>query len=233
MIVRQLVGPGVAVAEMRADTPAPIPFPEEERAVRRACARRRREFASGRACARQALVSLGAAPVPIPKGRKGEPLWPPGLVGSITHCQGLRAAAVARAEDVVSLGIDAEVNAPLPRGVFERIACGEELALRGPAELDGVEAVHRDRLLFSAKESIYKAWFQLRRCWLGFSDARVSVDLADTSFRCLLRVPGPWVGGVQLQELRGRWTVGEGLLASAVVIPSGGGLCGLLTGLRP
>lgn len=218
-MIEQLVGPGVAVAEMQTDTPLPIPYPEEERVVERACRRRQREFATGRACARQALLSLGAAPVAIPKGEKGEPVWPRGLVGSITHCRGLRAAAVARRDDVASIGIDAEVNAPLPKGVFERVAFGEELRLADPVDLGGAEPVRLDRLLFSAKESIYKAWFQLCARWLGFEDAEVTIDLEAMSFRGRLLVPGPTVAGTRIGELRGRWAVDQGLLASAIVVP--------------
>ena len=40
-----------------------------------------------------------------------------------------------------------------------------------------------DRLLFSAKESVYKAWFPLARCWLGFEDVTVHVDIATGEFR--------------------------------------------------
>jgi len=218
-MIERLVEGHVAVVEMRRDTSAPIPFAAEEDVVARACPRRRREFATGRACARRALIDLGLAPVAIPKGSKGEPIWPRGVVGSITHCRGLRAAAVARSAAVASLGIDAEPNAPLPRGVFERVAHGGERELAGTAELGRGEPVHLDRLLFSAKESVYKAWFQLRPRWLGFEDVVVSIDPEQQAFRGRLRVPGPRLEGGRLEELHGRWSVEGGVLASAVVIP--------------
>jgi len=93
-------------------------FPEELRSLGRAVDKRRREFTTGRACARAALSQLGIGPTAIPGGARGQPLWPPGIVGSITHCRGYCACAVARAERVVSLGIDAEANLPLEVGLL-------------------------------------------------------------------------------------------------------------------
>ena len=59
-------------------------------------------------------------------GAKREPLWPAGVVGSITHCDGYRAAAVARATDLATVGIDAEPHEPLPDGVLAAIALPAE-----------------------------------------------------------------------------------------------------------
>ncbi|WP_319204824.1 DUF6545 domain-containing protein [Streptomyces sp. ME02-8801-2C] len=76
----------------------------------------------------------------------------------MTHCDGYRAAAVSRRLDVAALGIDAEPHAPLPPGLLRRIASPSErghlTALRHTRP-----ALHWDRLFFSAKESVYKAWF--------------------------------------------------------------------------
>ncbi|MFL5884840.1 MAG: 4'-phosphopantetheinyl transferase, partial [Thermoleophilaceae bacterium] len=82
-------------------------FPEEEALVARAVAKRRNEFVTGRALARRALSTLGVAPVAIGRGARGQPLWPGGIVGSITHCRGYRACAVARFDEIASVGIDA------------------------------------------------------------------------------------------------------------------------------
>ncbi|MGN5635089.1 4'-phosphopantetheinyl transferase family protein [Streptomyces sp. AC154] len=64
-------------------------FPEEAAQVARSTPARRAEFTSVRACARRAMTRLGRAPVPVLRGPRGAPLWPPGLVGSMTHCQGV------------------------------------------------------------------------------------------------------------------------------------------------
>ncbi|WP_234705049.1 4'-phosphopantetheinyl transferase family protein [Sinorhizobium meliloti] len=91
---------------------------EEESAIATAVKSRRREFSIGRACARAALSKLGFPPSAIPTGPNREPLWPSGVVGSITHCAGFHAAAVALQKDCVALGIDVEVDEELPSGVF-------------------------------------------------------------------------------------------------------------------
>ncbi|MFE0703349.1 4'-phosphopantetheinyl transferase [Streptomyces sp. NPDC058872] len=170
-------------AEETGDAESADLFPEEEALVARAVPARRREFATARLCARRALAALGAPPAPLLRGRRGAPAWPVGVIGSITHCMGFRGAAVAPADRVLALGIDAEPHAPLPRGVLGAVAFGPERArLR-------VLAARRadicwDRLLFSAKESVYKAWSGYGGAWLGFEDA-------DTSWRLDEAAEGP------------------------------------------
>ncbi|MBO0877952.1 MAG: 4'-phosphopantetheinyl transferase, partial [Pseudonocardia sp.] len=87
-------------------------WPEEAAHIGHAVPRRRDEYACVRHCARQGLAALGIAPAAILSGSRREPLWPPGAVGSMTHCAGYRAAAVARASDVAAVGIDAEPHEP-------------------------------------------------------------------------------------------------------------------------
>ena len=108
--------------------------------------------------------------MPILKGEKGEPCWPDGVVGSLTHCEGYRGAAVAPQGRVRSVGIDAEPHDVLPNGVLDAISL--------PGERAGLDALpsglHWDRILFCAKEATYKAWFPLTRRWLGFEDAHIT-----------------------------------------------------------
>ncbi|MGW5126999.1 4'-phosphopantetheinyl transferase family protein [Streptomyces sp. NPDC004069] len=201
---------------------APL-HPEEQALVTRAVAKRRREFAGVRACARVAMEKLGVPPQPVLPGERGAPIWPDGLTGSMTHCDGYRAAALVRTTDLASLGIDAEPHAPLPDGVQSTIALPAEE--RRLARLTALHpGVHWDRLLFSAKESVYKAWFPLTGKWLDFEEADVEVSTAAGQaphgvFRARLLVPGPLVGGRRLGHFDGRWTVGRGLVVTAVTVP--------------
>lgn len=194
-------------------------FPEEEAAVGKAVEKRRLEFVTARACAREALTRLGLAAQPIPTGSRGEPLWPQGIVGSITHCAGYRACAVAPASELLTIGVDAELDEPLPAGLIADIALPEERRLIERAALAD-PGVNWDRLLFSIKESIYKAWFPLTRSWLGFEDASVSIDAAGGSFAADLLVPGPTLGGRRLDGFCGRWLAADGLLLSAIALPA-------------
>jgi 4'-phosphopantetheinyl transferase EntD len=212
-MLARLVPRVVATAEARSRRDTAQLLPEEEQAVSGATDRRRREFASGRACARLALARLGVQAAPIPSGPNREPLWPAGVVGSITHCDGYRASAVASVEHVLSIGIDAEPHAPLPDDVVEQVAFGPELAMVASGG-----DLHLDRVLFCVKEAVYKAWFPLARTWLGFEDATVSIEIPTASFCARLLVSGPVVGGVALTELPGRWCVEGELICTAVVL---------------
>lgn len=196
-------------------------FPAEREALGGAVEKRRREFVTARACARDALARLGLPPQPLPSGSRGEPIWPDGIVGSITHCAGYRACAVASGRELSTIGVDAELAEPLPAGLVGDIALPEERrAIERLAAAD--PGVSWDRLLFSIKESIYKAWFPLARSWLGFEDASVSIDRERGSFAAHLLVPGPTLNGRKLDGFNGRWLAAEGLLLSAIAVPASG-----------
>lgn len=216
-MLKQIVPREVAVKEAFADDPAAVLFPGERAAVATAIARRRIEFATARACARAALARLGEPPAPILRGPRGAPQWPIGVTGSITHCDGYRAAAVARTRDTLALGLDAEPNKPLPDGVLKTIALTEERD--DLSELAAAEpGVCWDRLLFCVKESVYKAWFPMTGRWLDFESARITIDPVNRTFRARLLVPGPLVDGVPLSVMRGRWLTARGLLVTALVV---------------
>ncbi len=141
------------------------------------------------------------------------------MVGSITHCEGYRACAVARGSDIVTIGLDAEPHDKLPDGVLDAVTLPPERAR--VAELAAAEpGVRWDRLLFCAKESVYKAWFPLTGRWLGFEDARVDFDPDKQTFDARLLVPGPLVNGEPLTGFTGRWLIGKGLIVTAIVVPN-------------
>lgn len=210
-------GADPAAADARASAFEAALFPEEREHIANAVAKRRAEFAAVRRCARDALSELGFPPVPILPGEKREPTWPDGVVGSMTHCVGYCAAAVARAEDVEVLGIDAEVHAPLPEGVLQLIALDSErerLAALAASSAPGGEAVHWDRVLFSAKESVYKAWFPMTRRWLGFEEADIELRPDGTFAVTLLTAVSDAPDAPR--GFAGRWAVSGGLTATAV-----------------
>jgi len=216
-VLERLLPSCVAVHESDVDIGEVDLSAEEEAVVARAVDKRRREFTTGRACARRALARLGAEPQPIPPGPRGAPRWPSGVVGSITHCEGFRAGAVAWAEDVVTLGIDAEPGAPLPAGLLADVSLPREREqLEELARVD--PAVSWDRLLFSAKESVYKAWFPLAERWLGFEDAELTIDRERGRFSARLLVPGPVLGGETLNRFDGRWLTERGLVVTAIAL---------------
>jgi 4'-phosphopantetheinyl transferase EntD len=208
----------VAAAELYADPPDLTPLPEEEPLIARSVAKRRNEFITVRHCARQALAELGLPPVPILKGDKGEPCWPDGVVGSLTHCAGFRGAVVGLRTDVRSVGIDAEPHDILPDGVLDAVSLPAERVELG----DLPRGLHWDRILFCAKEATYKAWFPLTHRWLGFEDAHITFGVDGTGsagvFQTRILIDPAAEHGPPLSTITGRWSVGKGLALTAIVL---------------
>lgn len=208
----------VRTAELYRDPPELFPLPEEEPLVARSVAKRRNEFVTVRHCARLALGEIGVGPVPILKGDKGEPCWPDGVVGSLTHCDGFRGAVVGRRGEVRSVGIDAEPHDVLPKGVLDAISLAAER--HELAMLPG--GLHWDRILFCAKEATYKAWYPLTHRWLGFEDARISFTVdgsgAAGSFRSTILIDPVAEHGPPLTALSGRWSVADGIALTAITL---------------
>jgi enterobactin synthetase component D / holo-[acyl-carrier protein] synthase len=220
-VIERILPSQVTSAESFGDDAAAVLFPQERALIARATESRRQEFATARACARAALARLGRPPGPVLPGPGGAPQWPDGVTGSITHCAGYRAAAVALTSNVASLGVDAEPNEALPgHGMLELIALDQERARLGELA-NSMPGTCWDRLLFCAKESVYKAWFPLARCWLGFDSADIVIDPHGGTFTTRLLVQGPLVNGVPLTQLSGRWLGDNGLLVTVVVVPTG------------
>lgn len=219
-MIEEILPGAVAAVDTREDRLDIDLFPQELAALGAAVEKRRREFITARSCARDALAQLGLPPAPIANGERGQPLWPTGVIGSITHCVGYRACALARAGgELAGVGIDAEPNESLPEGVLGEIARAEE---RAPlAELMRVAPrTCWDRLLFSAKEAVYKVWFPIAQCWLGFDDATLAFDVTTRTFQARLLKPWPSAGpGAALPIVfEGRWMVREGLVLAAIAL---------------
>lgn len=238
-MIEQLFPDYVACADtFEADAPVGTLYPEEAELVARSVDRRRHEFAAVRACARRAMAALGLPPVPVLRGHRGMPLWPEGIVGSMTHCEGYRAAALARASEVRALGIDAEPDEPLPSDVWEVISLPSERRRISPGA-DGA-ALHWDRLLFSAKESVFKTWFPLTGIELDFDEAEIEFNFDEAeidsrrsegispqgTFRAQLLRTAPGIP----ESFRGRWLAQDGFVVTAIalphVVPEGGRTAG-------
>ncbi|MEU6117406.1 4'-phosphopantetheinyl transferase superfamily protein [Streptomyces sp. NPDC047117] len=186
---------------------------------------RRAEFVTGRALARRALSAVGAPTTDLVRTVTGAPAWPQGFTGSITHCLGYRAAAVAARRDVCALGIDAEPHRPLADELIAAIATPGER--RGWPARSGLWS---ETVAFSAKEAACKALYGLGAGLIDFSELRIGV-------RGLYRLgEGAWRGtfGAQLHRARrepglpagvaGRWHVSDSLVVTAVVLEAAAGM---------
>ena len=174
--IREIGNTRACVKAIRISPDIPL-LPEEIVHVENSVEKRKAEFASGRYCARKALEQLGLGEISIPRGNRGEPLWPDSIVGSITHDQGLAVAVVSPAELTTALGIDMlslnhridVATANMVAGEGELLAIGRMLAdsnenSTGAADLDP------SLLAFSAKEAVIKSVSPSIDHYLDFRD---------------------------------------------------------------
>jgi 4'-phosphopantetheinyl transferase EntD len=208
----------VVVHTQWGSAPEPLSVAEEA-IVRRAVASRRREFQTGRACARRALAAFGIAAPTIGQTPDRAPIWPLGVVGSITHCADYCAAAVARSSEILSLGIDMEKVEPLTPEMAQIVCRDEEmLAFPPPPRLD----LDWPLLAFSAKEAFYKCYYPTTRTYLDFHD--VSIRFQIIGDNCgefsvqLVNLDKPGEGVIR--SVVGRWQRRGDFLYCAAHVPS-------------
>ena len=189
----------------------------ERRCVRAAVPARKREFALGRWCAREALRRLGIHDYALLTGSGNEPLWPPGIVGSISHYEGYCGVAVARRTAAQAIGIDVELSQPLAPGL-RRMVCRR-------SELDWIErsapppSSDWPKLVFSAKESVYKGVYSLTGRRLGFHDVEIRMIPSHHRFvASVLTNPGKTANRRYL--LRGRYACTSRHIFTGVVLTS-------------
>lgn len=187
-------------------------LPEEEALVARAVPKRQREFRKARECARAALSLLGVEGFPLLTGAQREPLWPEGIVGSVTHTEGLCAVAVATSRQYRSLGIDVERDEPMEAELARRICREEELAAL--QDLGWISPLAAARLVFSAKESLYKCQFPLTRSFVGFHEVAIEL-LPDGRFEVSWRQEQP-LFPADSPRFVGRWRRRSGFFLTAV-----------------
>lgn len=185
----------------------------EEAVLIRAVECRRREFRAGRHHARIALRQLGCPDRPILRAEDRRPLWPAGYVGSISHSRHFSAAIAAPASAYLGLGLDLELATPLEPEHHRFIARPEERAALAEPLHTPKGPLDRAKLVFSAKEALFKAVYPVTRQWFGFQEATLEIHPATYRFTAYLHIPGPPC------RLHGCWTVAEGHVLTTVTLP--------------
>ncbi len=137
---------------------------------------RKEHYRSGRICAGEVLSKLGTLGQPVlrdPQTR--EPLWPEGISGAITHSGHWAAAAAGKTSDVLGIGIDLEdLERQVDSRISRHVCIPEEQKWLQECEEDCLE--QNLKIIFSAKESIFKAFFPYTRTYLHFHDARILME---------------------------------------------------------
>jgi 4'-phosphopantetheinyl transferase EntD len=174
---RHLEARGIAVASCEIDSgwdDRGLLLDEERLLLAGMAAVRRREFIAGRAQARALMARSGHAPAAILPGAGRQPIWPEGLVGSITHSRRFCAVAIAPCTNALAIGIDLEPFVPIEAGLHRMICRPDETEAlaegRWPHSLDELVSC-----IFSAKEAFYKAWYPLAGRFLEYRDVTVSL----------------------------------------------------------
>ena len=220
MLLPALFDPGVETAEVDpfADPIGEL-VPEERALLGRAVDVRALEFRAGRHCARIAMGRLGVGG-PILRAADRSPIWPTGIVGSIAHTRrerrGFCGAAVARVSAARAIGLDAEIDRPLPERLWKRILRpGEAHWISSfPESERGAWAM----LVFSAKESVYKCQYAVSRVFLEFGDVELLAPHREGEFSAtLLRDAPPFSAG---HAFLGRYVRADGVLATGVTLAS-------------
>jgi 4'-phosphopantetheinyl transferase EntD len=156
-------------------------LPEEAASVTSKVDRMRDASGAARYAARGLLNQAGLADAPLLKAASGAPVWPFGVVGSMAHDDAFVVAAVASADAFAGLGIDVEPSEPLAEDVASLV--------RMPGDvLDGVDERLASRLLFVAKEAVYKAVFPRDQVILGFEDVAIDFTRSEGRTRVGRRV---------------------------------------------
>jgi len=216
---RALFAPDIAIAMCDPRAPLGSLLSPERTGTSRMVAKRQREFTAGRIAARRAMVALGHPAQPVLPGADRAPIWPEGLVGSLSHCDSLCLCAMAHARDVRALGVDVEEDTPLEPEMIDTILTAPErkwLNHQRPGDMAKLA-----KLLFSAKETAYKAQYPLSREVLDFECIAVLPDLAAGTFAATFtRAVGPFASGTQMA---GKFARVHGLILTGLTLRQHGG----------
>jgi 4'-phosphopantetheinyl transferase EntD len=215
MLFRPLLPQTVLLAEMPPAQADPASLHAEERLqIERAVDKRQREFAAGRLLAHGLLEAIGEPRSPLLPDADRVPSWPPGVVGSITHCHSLCAVAVAPATQWSGIGLDVEPAAAMDEALLPHILRDVEHA-RIAALPDALRPLG-GILVFSVKEAVYKAIYPQCRVFLEFHQVEIAFEGED-GFVAEVLVPGAHPPGQA--RIRGRYRVVDGHVASTVLLP--------------
>lgn len=203
----------IAMGDPREDWP--LALPGEEIRLHHAVLKRRREFRAGRSLARTAMRELGMEPTEILAGEDRAPIWPTGLIGSISHCDDLCAVAIGRiADGFLSIGLDLEPAEALDTDLVADICTAEECSWL--ASQPQSERGLLTRLIFSAKECAYKCQYALSRQLLDFHAMAIRINREDESFVARFKIDAqPFLTGA---ELVGRFRISETHIVTAMVL---------------
>ena len=158
-------------------------LPEEQKYLHKYGDKRTVDFCLGRACAREILIKIGFERFPVLIGDDRQPLWPDKLVGSISHTDQFALCVIAEKRELSSIGVDIERINNESFDLYSMVASVEEMQnIGGDTHTVHQQCTYLAKLLFSAKEAVYKCQFPLYRRWLDFKDVTLNLDFTNKTF---------------------------------------------------
>ncbi len=221
-VIESLFPPGVKTCAVNPKKVRGTLFPQEARHVARAVPKRKREFLAGRICARKALQQLGVAHFPLLVDSDRTPIWPEGIIGTISHTDDCCAAAVAHRGGLLSLGIDIEDIRQVQPSLHKLICTSREF--RRLYAFSQEEQTVYGALLFSAKECFYKCQYMLTKQWFDFQDVEVIFHSDFKAFEVKV-LDGPDCVSIYDRVWRGRYVVHANTVVTGMSISRIGGRC--------
>lgn len=215
-IFQNLLPENVVVEESRIEDAQGVLFPEEEALIARAIQKRRKEFTAGRTCLRKALKRLGVPSAPILQSKMRSPKVPRGYTATISHSGEFCAAAAMKKGEYESIGIDIEEYSLLEPNIEKWILVPSEQNMI--KRLPNYSHVHWAKIIFSAKESFYKAYFQITEEYLDYLEAEFAIEPESKSISCRLLKPPP-VSDLEGRTFQGRYKIADGHIFTAFAIP--------------
>ncbi len=209
--LRELLPAGCGTAVAAIASPAASRFAGEEALVAAAAPKRRREFRAGRSTARRALADIGGPAGEILARPEGDPIWPAGFVGSITHADTAAAAIAAPTQILAGIGLDLELADALDDELKPFVCRADERTDEPALVSRGIDVA---KLRFVAKEAWFKAAFPLVRQAFDFLDVRVIFEAETDSFRIEMEGSGEAASWAADPRMVGRFLQADGLVAA-------------------
>ncbi len=198
------------VVDISLGTPDSFVLHPEEQALTRPMANKRlADFRASRYVASQALSQIGYNNFPVLINQHRGPVWPLGVVGSLSHCDGIALAVVNSESAVQSIGVDIESYSAMAPNLYRMICDEQELQHLQQFAQPGLMA----KVIFSVKESIYKCLNPLLKQWIDFKDVSIELDPVARKYKA---IPNNKINAqLNIDSIYGEWLVESEYLYSS------------------
>lgn len=175
--------------------------------IAQACVERKNEYLCGRVLAQAVLNHHFSLDQPITSMHEHLPIWPSHVLGSISHSQ--NKLIVALSNNAVYLGIDIEhwVTSEFAQESAHLILTPSEFDLWKSKACEFFDFAHYVSLIFSIKESLYKAVYPTAKQYIDFLEASIFDFNFENQILMLSFCPETQERYQLLEQYQGGWVV--------------------------